>query len=135
MMGMSRKSSKRPTGKSHNEDTRTQRNVESTTHRRIDDPNVPEVCVLSRRVLHLYNRLADALQVAQRILQDAVVFRAGAVRCHRDYWHHVAVAVIVVDGDVVVLRMSGWRGYGDCVVISGIEMIIGTASGRSISVS
>ena len=46
------------------------------------------------------------------------------------------VVIVVADDDVVVaIRMPGWRGYGDCVVISGIVVIIGSTSGRPIRIS
>lgn len=103
----------------------------TVNYRRIDDSNVAEVCVLSWRVFHLHDRLANALQVIQRVFENAVVLGARTVRSHRDDRNHVAV--VVVDDNVVVIRVPGWRGYGDGVVVK--VMIIGTASGRSISIA
>lgn len=96
------------------------------TYRRTDHSNVAEVRVLSRRVLHLHDGLSNALQMTQRILQDAIILGSGTVRCHRDDWHHVAVAVIivVVDDVVVVLCVPRWRGDCDYVVASDIEVIV-----------
>lgn len=92
-----------------------------------------EVGVLRRRVLHLNDRLSNALQMAQRVLQNAIIFRSGTVRSHRDDGNHVAV----VDDDVAAVRMTRRRGYCDCVVAvaSGIEVIARAAARRSIRVA
>lgn len=67
----------------------------------------------------------------KRVLENAVVLGTRTVRSHRDDRNHVAV--VVVDDNVVVICVPGWRGYGDGVVVK--VMIIGTASGRSISIA
>lgn len=104
-------------------------------YRWIYDSNVAKVCVLSRWVFHLHNRFTNALKVTERIFKDAVVFGTRTVRCHRNYRHHVAV--IIVDDNIVIIRMTRWCGYCDCVVVVGsIEVVIvGTTSGRSISIT
>lgn len=66
--------------------------------------------------------------MTQRVLEYAIVFRTGTVRCHRDDWHHRSidavdvVDVMIVDENIVICRVSGWSGYRDCIVVDAVNV-------------